>query len=298
MQKATCLFITVCCLLLALSACAVTPAKDTGNHTADVQKQTSVPPTETVTEGTAPQDAVTTDSYTLFWEGEKCYMQRHPENSGGSFEADALRKAYYPIFSSLSEMQQKLKAGDLSEKEIAELMRYAPENTGIVEICNINKLYEAVYPENFEVEHIMFTGKSYSFESGTGKSDNRINGFIRYLSQDSYEKLFDDDYNRTIGGVGITVLSVEQVADRNAEVLRFYNIVGTESCRVRYTNETDHGTQYVLERYEKDTLRSIRIFGISNGAYYDVYLTDLKERPSIEWLSSFGLREYAEKEIS
>lgn len=250
-------------------------------------------PTEPVTDGTIPQDSITTEKYTLFWENEKCYMQGHPENSN-SFEGETLGKAHYPVFSSLREMQQKLKNGDLAEEEIAELMRYAPKDTNIVEICNINKLYEAIYPEDIEVEYIMFTGRGYTYELGNGTI-----GYIYYLCQDDYESLFEDEYNFTIGGPFFTVLSVEQVADRNAEVLRYDNgILGMECRRVRYTNETDHGTQYVLEVYEGDTLSSVNIYGMSNGAYYSVFIAYPEERPSLEWLSSFGLREYVETEVS
>ena len=293
MQKVTCLLITVCCLLLVLSSCAVTPAKETENSTADVQMQPTIQSTEPVGDPTKPQDTITTEKYTLFWENEKCYMQGHAKNSN-SFEGETLGKAHYPVFSSLREMQQKLKTGDLAEEEIAELMRYAPKDTNIVEICNINKLYEATYPENIAVEYIMYTGRGYSYELGNGTI-----GYIHYLCQDDYESLFEDEYNFTIGGPGFTVLSVEQVADRNAEVLRYDNgILGMECRRVRYTNQTDHGIQYVLEVYEGDTLSSIRIYGMNNGAYYSVFLHAPEERPSLEWLSSFGLREYVETEVS
>jgi len=300
-EKGTCLMrktkivTAALAIFLSLTACApVAPAKETDNSTADVQMQTTTQPTKPVTEGEKLQDTITTEKYTLFWEGEKCYMQGHPGNSSNAFEGDALGKAYYPTFSSLSEMQQKLKTGDLAPEEIAELMRYAPKNTNIVEICNINKLYEAMYPENIEVEYIMFTGRGYTYELGNGTI-----GYIHYLCQDDYESLFEDEYNFTIGGPGFTVLSVEQVADRNAEVLRYDNgILGMECRRVRYTNETDHGTQYVLEVYEGDTLSSVNIYGMSNGAYYSVFVHAPEERPSLEWISSFGLREYVEAEVS
>jgi len=300
-EKGTCLMrktkivTAALAIFLSLTACApVAPAKETDNSTADVQMQTTTQPTKPVTEGEKLQDTITTEKYTLFWEGEKCYMQGHPGNSSNAFEGDALGKAYYPTFSSLSEMQQKLKTGDLAPEEIAELMRYAPKNTNIVEICNINKLYEAMYPENIEVEYIMFTGRAYSYELG-----NSITGSITYLCQEEYERLYDAQYIHPLGKSGITILSVEQVDDRNAEVLRYDNLsLGIECSHVRYTNKTDHGTQYILELYAEDTLISIKVFGVSNGAYYRVSLHDLEERPSIEWLSSFGLREYVETEVS
>lgn len=292
MRKATNLLITVCCLLLALVACAVTPAKETEKSVSNMPNQTTTQTTtqatEPVVEATKPQDTITTEKYTLFWEDGKSYMEYHPGEGNEASDGNALAIAHYPTFSSIREMREKLITGDLAEEEITELMRNAPKDSDVVEICNINKLYEATYPKDMTLKRIKLFGTGYSFELD--------NGYIICTSKDGYLSEFDRIYNGK-GFGGITILSVEKVADRNAEVTRYDN-VGTECSWVRYTNETDYGTQYVMEIYMEDTLMLVYIFGTSNGGYYHADFSGLEERPSLEWISSFGLREYVETEVS
>lgn len=279
-------FMLIICLLLA--SCKFLTKGETNGDRLGISARASVEETQFIADSVAPMQTIETEKYTLFWENGKSYMQLvsvpDDESSNGSFS----QVINYPEFSSVREMKQKLSMGDLTEEEIEALMVYAPDNANTIEVCDINSLYEAIYPNDITMKYIIYYGQTYSFALD--------GGYISCLTQEAYHSKFDRDYNGTNLSDNIVITSERTVDDRNAEEL-VYNYYGTEIRRVRYSNETSHGTQYILEIYREGVINGVYIFGTSNGAYYGVYMHDLEERPSIEWLSSFGLREYVETEV-
>jgi len=118
------------------------------------------------------------------------------------------------------------------------------------------------------------------------------------VSEDVYESEWNRHYKGTNLSKGCILLLTETVADRNAEV-RHYTYAGTESKQVFYTYETAHGQQRVYEMYIDGNLSTIYIFGESNGSFYIVSISsDMLERPSLDWMSSFYLKKFIETEVS
>jgi hypothetical protein len=99
------------------------------------------------------------------------------------------------------------------------------------------------------------------------------------------------------------VLEVEEIKDRNATEYRYT----TDTAKLKtlsYTIKTDDVELIVDETYvlayfpggdlftPSETLPlDIRIYGKDSNGFFEVYFNKLAERPSVEWLSSFGLIE-------
>ena len=65
-----------------------------------------------------------------------------------------------------------------------------------------------------------------------------------------------------------------------------------------YQITTDDSVFHVKETYRlnesKTVPQNITVYGTCKNQYFDIYIQYLTERPSVAWLSSFGLREYVE----
>lgn len=273
------------CLLLALSSCAVSP---TNSNPVKITSPSVTEPQVTADTATPTEQSIETKQYRLFWENGKSYMEfstAAPATGNGFLVA-----LEHPRFSSVYEMKQGILSGDFSDAELCALRAYTPSNINTVEICNIHSLYEATLPAGIEIEHIELYGKEYTFEFDGGN--------ISYITQETFEYEVERTYNGSALSDSISITSIEAIADRNAEVMR-YNYGGSEIERVRYTNETSNGMQYILEVYKDGVVSRLCILGTLGNAYYKVnYVENLTQRPSIEWLSAFGLREYVETEVS
>ena len=284
-------YLVVICLLLGFSACSQQLPE---THFEETSSPLTSPTTPTNVPTNATKDipiAIDTGKYTIYWENEKCYMVFPSETGGEKTEDSFLVTAQYPQFSSVQEMKRKISEGDLSEAEVEELRRVAQQ--GIVEICNINNLYEAVFPKGLELTVITFYGNGYDFEFS-----GNISGVMTCVSEEEYNSKWEHSYK----GEGIAkqsvLISEETEEDRNA-LVRTYSYAGTEIKRVFYTYETARGQQRVYEIYADGVLDVLEIYGESNGAFYIVGISsDMQQRPSIDWMSSFYLNEFVETEVS
>ena len=284
------------CMLsvLLLTSCRVDPVEmPSGGADAGEAAATTASQVESQAQSgdpTTPADTVRTEKYTIYWEDGKCYMRFRSVNGSDSGSAEEMERIYYPEFSSVKEMKEALSKGDLSDREIEALMLYSSSKSNIVEICDVSKFYEACLPENTSISYVIFGGTWYQFELS--------NGNIACVVKEDY--LRELERYHTGGGLSDNneIISVENVADRNAEVTKYVYMDKTVTI-VRYENELAKGSQNVMELYnDKDGLVLINLAGECDGAYYVASILDISERPSLEWLASFGLREYVETEVS
>ena len=104
--------------------------------------------------------------------------------------------------------------------------------------------------------------------------------------------------------MNFTLLSTEQIEDRNATVIIFtsetyYGV--KDHKRVYYTIRDENKEVFVCENYTPSTdvvPSTVYIYGTENGMNYVVNLRNLQERPSVEYLMGFGYREYVETEVA
>jgi hypothetical protein len=97
------------------------------------------------------------------------------------------------------------------------------------------------------------------------------------------------------------IISVDTIEDRNARVVTYESYLSaTPRKMVTYSITSGGKTITIAERYnlnESDTIPfSINFWGNCDGAYFTGYMYGLTERPSYEWVASFGLKPYVETE--
>lgn len=246
--------------------------------------------------GCKPDNCIAdTEYYTLYKENGKYYLEFKtvlPDRDPSLLETSFVT---YDKVSSIGEMKQKILAGDFSAEGMKALRLGSP-NT--MEVCNLENLYEVQLPTGQAVRHITWKGMVYHFEL-------EQTGYVECITREAYENRLDLLYTNAIkkdipveyeetGRDGKTVLKRYQHGatlirhDLSSEEKELYavEIFDSAGFRLEYV-DTCPATELIPDR--------IRFFGKMNGAYFYGYLSDLPSRPSVEWLSSFGLTPYVEE---
>lgn len=204
-------------------------------------------------------------------------------------------------FGSMDEMVRDIKTGNFTEKELQNLSRFRKDEDGRTILCDLSKLYDVYTPEEFDEKKILWSGAGYHFVLlGTG-SDFQVH---MYSISDSSKEENIENLISCDSVVNFTLLSTEQIEDRNATVIIFtsetyYGV--KDHKRVYYTIRDENKEVFVCENYTPSTdvvPSTVYIYGTENGMNYVVNLRNLQERPSVEYLMGFGYREYVETEVA
>lgn len=202
-------------------------------------------------------------------------------------------------FSSMREMVNDINTGNFTPKEMETIGSFWRNEDDKIEICDMSKLYVACYPVAFSRSSVSWYGRTYTFHVAAG--DNGPYGFINPMDQEEYEN--EVNMCKNFGEyVRAEITAVITETERNATVYEYVTGQGRE-CRVKYY-EIDGGDKvlHIRETYALEENSSVpsfmNIYGRMNGKCFNVYISNLLERPSVEWLSEFGLREYVETEVA
>ena len=235
------------------------------------------------------------EQYDIYLEDGHYYMKFNKVNEHvekvDNHQAPTLHS---PKFSSVEEMRQKILAGEVSEKDLSSAYFHARFTDGITEIYDLSHLYEACTPDNTQIKHVTWGGDKYSiaFESTTFDT-----GYISICTEEMYNQEFSERYANFPNELQ-TVYSVRNIAERNAEETLYGNHTG-EYKMLKYTLSDETRTLYVqetycLEHWDEDWVSEtvphrIFLFGTEKGAMFYTSFSGLSERPSVDWLSSFGV---------
>lgn len=236
--------------------------------------------------------------YDLVKKDGKSYISLRPveekEEESDTDNAYVSTAVFGPTFSTVAEMKNSIENNKLSEQALYAIRTlYAKD--GLWEICDLDNLYDVRLPDETSIKQIALRGKSYSFTL-----DNYIASscFIDYLDEADYNEEFEEEY------LGFPnefqeVIWEDQTTDRNATI-KYYKTGAGNFKRIEYTIQQEGRMLYVIEEYilsieleskpTSDTIpRTVTVYGEENGAYYKVWVLAPVERPSVEWITSFGL---------
>lgn len=257
--------------------------------------------------------------YAIYERSGKTYMRLFRNMIQWNPEYCELGKYRYPEFSSLSEMKHMLLSGDISDVSLGGIQ--FREDQRFFEICSLNDLYTACLPDGLSVSTVVLSRMNYSF-----KLTDAVDASCVYIADDTYGSLTCADYESymrqynsifvDLAGENRTVFKEEDVPDRDGHVTYFkvedgyYRNAPYDEIDVCYQIATEQGYTYVSERYSvnwtfyadgpqqeptaSSELECIYICGTSGNRYFYGSIRNLAERPSVEWLASFGLQEFAE----
>ena len=203
-------------------------------------------------------------------------------------------------FHSLAELRQDIKTGNFTEKELAVIQTFKKDKEGNITVCSIDKLYEPTLPEAYPLSHISWMGgKYYTFEY-KGISSSYLN-FFQFFSKERFDEEREDIQRvATCMPNDVPYVKVEGVHDRNAEVYTRTLKDGEVQTIIIYSIQSEGKTLYIEEAYstkevpEEGVPWCIYLIGEQYGQCFSGYISHLDERPSVEWLSKFGIREYVE----
>ena len=234
------------------------------------------------TEGTAATHELNT-RFTL----SKVDGQFYLNFDEGNDPTDAIPPVVSP-YPSLDALIAAIRANDLSDRECEFIRTYFPKNGNGILIFDPDQVFDAVLPNEMTVGGVVWEGPAYTFEFDDGQS---VSGNLRILTPKDYAKVFASEYEHFFDRQE-SVLSRENVADRDAEVVFYRTVTGNTFQAVLYT--LPNGV-FVFENYSAPEGSPeavpvwVALFGDCGDAAFQAMLFELTERPSIEWLSQFGL---------
>ncbi len=261
---------------------------------------------------TKPEKEDGSVTYTITNKDGTCYLNFSngndlpPVNDGEPHASAALR------FKSLSDMKDTFVNQKLTAQQIKRIKQYFPKDENGILICDLSQLYQPALPSNLRTYYdIELIGESYTFTVADTSVDpsaeeavGTITGSFLCTNQETYELHYAEEFS----GDFDNLTSPKSVADRNATVYEYTTTRGTFRV-IQYEVTDGEKTLQVSEHYSlvytedafgtdlpiSETVPNrINIFGTQDGKYFEVTLAFLAERPTMEWLSSFGLSEYVD----
>lgn len=251
----------------------------------------------------APKDPSINMPYEIMIENGKYYLSLpesiRDDNTSGVSSSELAPSVN---FESLAEMVQDIKTGSFTDEELKMITRFKTDDTGKTYICDLSKLYDAYAPEPCALKEIMWTGENYRFDFNIGQVQrcSMVGGWSNSTMDTLKTELIECKYNGDI-----RLISTTQVEERNATVITYttkYSGWSKEYRNIYYAIVDGDRELFVFEKYGSsgDAPIMVTILGTENGYNFTVQL-DLwgaEERPSVEWLSRFGFREYVETEVA
>ena len=238
------------------------------------------------------------NEYVLEYEGDKCYMSFVGERKVEEKD-DLLIYRFSGInFDSLEQLKNTIINNNFTDRQLDIIRRdFVDKDTKKIQICNPNKLFQAVYPKKFEVTKFIWKGLTYAWILDSEESSLSMG----YKTKEGFDSLYKQEISE-IGELA-TVTKTEKIEDRNSTV-SYYTTPAGEFKRACYELEQGEKTLYVAETYylkgysdyiknkvSLDVPKYITILGEQNNEYFRAYLSEVEQRPSIDYLLEFGLRE-------
>jgi len=157
-------------------------------------------------------------------------------------------------FSSVDEFYHTVTEGSLSSYAKAILVNVHLKEDTRVKICNLDSLYIPVLPENASVSGFYWTAELYSFFVDLGEE---ASANVLYLSEE------------------------------------YFNLRCPKESEISYVLQEGSKTVRVCEKLDADgNPARIELYCSDGELFYQVSLSGLAEKPTENWLLSFGLTPY------
>lgn len=234
---------------------------------------------------------------------------------GNTTSVDVYRVLLFPQFASVADMRQGIITGSYMEEDelLAEAylfsFDYQADNEvstiNDIEICNIDNLYECILPTDLTTRYIEWHGKDYVYKV----YGETATGWIYCCDVDQYTAELSSEYKEFLYNPDVTVTEQWDTEERNASVYYVTTVHGNKLKYICYEIQEGDKRVFIQETYaleldhdltepSADVPTMVYFWGTDNSGYFTGWLSDMSERPSLEWLSQFGLREYVETVVA
>ena len=280
MKKLLLRILRVLCTVCFLTGCSQQEVVPT--------QTSSTQPTTTVEEKPLYEISVLDGQTVLnFYDGNE-----YQKDESGEGNVEAIE---YPIFSSYEEMVRRIKNGDFSEREVQLIKRWFPKDkNGSIKICDVDAMYVPTLPEDSTVSEIYWTGSGYTsivlHDGGAYQSTIDVSSEAYESYYDRYVTNFEETYK--------TAYYAGMDADRNATVYRLNGSLYPVKF-LHYTVEDGNKRIEVLEHIKCEQMEdgtildgtvpdSVHIWVTDGTVQFYVFTFSPSQRPSMEWICSFG----------
>lgn len=231
------------------------------------------------------------------------YLNFHKENESESEANESGVVVTGLLFESLGEMKETIKNSKFTESQLEIIKSAFPKTDKGILLCDAEQLYEPTTPVGFSAKTVYYAGgEEYSF----AMTDSAGGTEVRFSHHSSavYADRYTSEYENFLQNDQIEFIRQETEGERNSTVI-YYRTGVAELKSVQYTIRLQEKILYIQEEYVLKSHNSnlnvsekipfnVRVFGRQGDKYFEVYCNRLDTRPSIEWLSAFGLKPFSD----
>lgn len=239
-----------------------------------------------------------TESFTIKRIGENTYINFDAGNECPNPEWVQLASVK---FESLAEMKNAIKSGKITKRQADIIKASFPEDSNGIKICNPDRLYKPVLPDNLEYDEVSLSGEMYSFF--VNSNSNFSLAFFHYMTKDVFDRSLKNEFDLYSNHL-ITITSVQDEMFDNVLMKTYYYY--TKNCEMKsiaYTINSNGKKLQVLETYilkafvsdlqvSNSIPQTVYVFGTDNNLYFELCIHDPTSRPTVNWLSQIGIEEF------
>lgn len=241
---------------------------------------------------------VENERYKITERGDRWYLRHYAhaditENYGNI----NVMLAYIPLtFSSVVQLKETVVSGALDQDTLNFFSLYKGKKP--VEICNLKHIYKPTLPdgmnwETAELIHIegMTWEKVALFRDKyvyALSADNGVQAEFSFYTKTQYKSSFKTNYSNFPEDEKIVETSV---AEDGSQKYVYYS--GDDRMKaVKYELHRADMTFYVKELYGAGSVPTcVYLYGTDGSAYVEIMLEGFSEKPTKQWLSSFGFQQ-------
>ena len=198
-------------------------------------------------------------------------------------------------------MKNAIKSGKITKRQADIIKASFPEDSNGIKICNPDRLYKPVLPDNLEYDEVSLSGEMYSFL--VNSNSNFSLAFFHYMTKDVFDRSLKNEFDLYSNHL-ITITSVQDEMFDNLFTKTYYYY--TKNCEMKsiaYTIDSNGKKLQILEKYTlkayvsglqvSNTIPdSVYVFGTDNNLYFELCIHDPTSRPTVNWLSQIGIEEF------
>lgn len=201
-------------------------------------------------------------------------------------------------FESVEELCERVTSYALTEQELDYINdSFGKDEDGRVPILNMDTLQRPSVPgDMIAQESLKWYGDFYELRLDTDESyPTEASGAFTYCSKSEWETRKKWAYS-----IGEDTFKPSYEFTDGKKIVK-YSAGQSTFMQIEYTLKDGDTTRYILEEYRlkttgdspcSDTIPyQVHIFGVTGDHYYIYSFDDLGVHPSVEWLSSFGVKD-------
>ncbi len=296
-------------LLLAISASLVfsscgspAPSVDTTDTLSPATEESEAPTETAAPEVPAFDGTFATDAYAVTCVGDQFYLNFNESHKATSAEISACQEAGI-TFESLADFKDKLINGKLTASEQITMQAAFPKDENGILMCDLTQLYEPVLPDGTASYSWVYWkgGAALSFAYGSH--------MVSLTTKDEYRNFFQTEYVNAPNTTNYTITAdYEGIYDgqpcrwieltrRNGKSFRVGCMdlpVGGRTVYVVLNFQAPQETGTDSSEIAQQTPFGGKIMTEIDGHYLVVFIVSPSTAPTVEWLTSFGVRPYVE----